>query len=910
MRKIPRLLLALGMAAMVVTTAGTAAAHGRSRPALMPRATFVYALAEADQLAPYYPLIPSFTDLPATSPHYGYIEAAQRAGIISGLPSGRFLPDAPLTREQVAKIEVLALGEENQAQALASEPLSFVDAAAIPAWARGYIAEAMNLGLIAGYPNGTFRPGAEITAQDARDFLTQFLASLRRALPGTLTITPNTAYAAVGQAVSLQATGNIPGSAVPVYTTDQPGAILQGATFIANAPGNYVVRGYAPNGATGQVTIHVYGPAASLFVPTVPNLVADGHASEQVQVEVLDNNGNVAANDSSYVTLQSSNPEVTVLTPTTQAVQGVATFTVQAGTEVGATAILTASDAQLRPATTQVALAPQTPLRVSVSAASSYLANNGVMGDETFSAVVLDQAGYPMLTGIYPITFEVSGPGTFDGLTTYQTSYAGNAVGSAAEATVTPILGGTGQISVSATSGSLQGSSTGIQATPVGQAVRLLVTASASSVSADTAYSTAAYLPIDTVTVTAVDAHGFPTPWTGAVNLSETLNGATSANLRLPAQVFFQNQTTAKFSVYGNPAPAENQAGTYQIGVTAPGLENSATTLALAAGRPALVSFLSPSTPISLGMQQMSATLTAAIEDAEGNPVAEPGVPLEFTVSGPDAQMAWLQPATTTTNDEGQAEVTLTSEPYIGNSYTVLVTGAPGSNVTNTASSPTISVQTAATSDLNVALNPNGQNPVTAGMTASLSIAAQSPNGAPVTNDTYMLTPSAGVAVVGNAAGATQDGDSYVGTALQLEDLTLQFEGAGVQRVTVLDESAPRPEVAIAQVVVMPGPFAQYILVDGSGHNLAQNESAQYLGFAPGQPTEVWLEATDAYGNQVANPYAANIGLTQIGGIGEFRETAGGADVTSVSLPLGAGPASLFFINDTQGSTFNSLQAN
>lgn len=85
-----------------------------------------------------------------------YIEAAYKAGIISGVGSGKFDPNATVTREMSATILVRALKTKGTLDENAT--LNFTDADKISDWAKPYIATAQKYGLIKGYPDGTFSP--------------------------------------------------------------------------------------------------------------------------------------------------------------------------------------------------------------------------------------------------------------------------------------------------------------------------------------------------------------------------------------------------------------------------------------------------------------------------------------------------------------------------------------------------------------------------------------------------------------------------------------------------------------------------------------------------------------------------------------------------------------------------------
>jgi hypothetical protein len=99
-----------------------------------------------------------FTDVPATSPFYPYVETAYAHGIISGYGDGSFRPGANVTRGQLSKIIVLAQG---WATTTAGGP-HFTDIAPTNPF-YGVIETAYAHGIISGYSNQTFRPGNNAT---------------------------------------------------------------------------------------------------------------------------------------------------------------------------------------------------------------------------------------------------------------------------------------------------------------------------------------------------------------------------------------------------------------------------------------------------------------------------------------------------------------------------------------------------------------------------------------------------------------------------------------------------------------------------------------------------------------------------------------------------------------------------
>jgi virginiamycin B lyase len=92
---------------------------------------------------------PHFSDVPPVHPFYHYIEAARAAGLISGYSDGTFHPNAPVSRAQLAKILV---GARNLPVLHPSRP-AFGDV--LPShWAYSYIETVYAHGIVGGYMCG------------------------------------------------------------------------------------------------------------------------------------------------------------------------------------------------------------------------------------------------------------------------------------------------------------------------------------------------------------------------------------------------------------------------------------------------------------------------------------------------------------------------------------------------------------------------------------------------------------------------------------------------------------------------------------------------------------------------------------------------------------------------------------
>ena len=83
-------------------------------------------------------------------------------GLIAGFPDGTFRPSQPVTRAEFTVLLARAFGWYGAG----GDELTFKDKTAIPQWAGQSIAGAASRGIVAGYPDGSFRPGVAISRQE------------------------------------------------------------------------------------------------------------------------------------------------------------------------------------------------------------------------------------------------------------------------------------------------------------------------------------------------------------------------------------------------------------------------------------------------------------------------------------------------------------------------------------------------------------------------------------------------------------------------------------------------------------------------------------------------------------------------------------------------------------------------
>lgn len=137
---------------------------GTFRPdAPITRAEFVMLLSKSAPL--FEEKVFKYTDV---SNEQWYVRALRQAvavQAVSGYPDGTFLPNKPISREEVA----VAIGRVKKwNNPLESDlTLQFKDAQSIALWSKGYIGVAVAQGVMAGYPDGTFGPTKPITRGEA-----------------------------------------------------------------------------------------------------------------------------------------------------------------------------------------------------------------------------------------------------------------------------------------------------------------------------------------------------------------------------------------------------------------------------------------------------------------------------------------------------------------------------------------------------------------------------------------------------------------------------------------------------------------------------------------------------------------------------------------------------------------------
>lgn len=181
------------------------------------------------------------------------VDQLRRLGIITGDPDGRMRLHDTITRAELAKVAVAAMGEEAAAQRAMSGPPAFPDVK--DHWARGYVAVARRLGITGGYEDGTFRPANPVTHAEAITMLLR-AAGLKPAGPWPQ------AYldAARGSGVLTEPLAQ----AVPPMQPATRGAVFllaeRSFTLVTDGSGRSLIqRVFAERGESGKIGIYAWG---------------------------------------------------------------------------------------------------------------------------------------------------------------------------------------------------------------------------------------------------------------------------------------------------------------------------------------------------------------------------------------------------------------------------------------------------------------------------------------------------------------------------------------------------------------------------------------------------------------------------------------------------------------------------
>jgi len=281
---------------------------------------------------------------------------------------------------------------------------------------------------------------------------------------------------------------------------------VNSASWVLSQMGTYHVIGYvktpdAPASAAGALatameTVTAYGSPAGLTLGGGGTpWVADGHDPVTVPIRVVDAVGDTVGNANGIasvtlrpapgtsVTLQTAAGGQAIAAPTTVSVpitNGLGRLTLDAGTVPG-TLQITASLAGLAASET-LSQTAQVPTAITLSPQDHFLIANESGNPAAFAVNVVDQAGYPMLSGSYPLNATILGDtGQFHDLTQGPDSVTVVGGNGPTSLTVYSIAAGLGPMTLNVTGTGLTSAQVTIPALLGGQPAQMGVSAETTS---------------------------------------------------------------------------------------------------------------------------------------------------------------------------------------------------------------------------------------------------------------------------------------------------------------------------------------------------------------------------------------------------------------------------------------------
>ena len=123
----------------------------------------------------------SFNDVEIGRWYAPFVEWAAQHGVVSGTGNGRFEPNAPITREQMASIVARYVQSTGATLPTITDPVVFKDMDAVSGWALEGVELMRMTGIISGDEKGYFNPLGQATRAQAATVFTQLREAILRA---------------------------------------------------------------------------------------------------------------------------------------------------------------------------------------------------------------------------------------------------------------------------------------------------------------------------------------------------------------------------------------------------------------------------------------------------------------------------------------------------------------------------------------------------------------------------------------------------------------------------------------------------------------------------------------------------------------------------------------------------------
>lgn len=143
------------------------------------RAEFSKMLASAFSITTHSDDLAVFTDISKNDWHYDYITSLYLAGVVNGTSESTFSPGDNLTREQAVTMAVKLYEKATSSTASVSQE-TFLDENEISGWAAVSVKKAVKLGIVKGFPDGTFAPNKPLTRAQAAVIIVSLANAIKK----------------------------------------------------------------------------------------------------------------------------------------------------------------------------------------------------------------------------------------------------------------------------------------------------------------------------------------------------------------------------------------------------------------------------------------------------------------------------------------------------------------------------------------------------------------------------------------------------------------------------------------------------------------------------------------------------------------------------------------------------------
>lgn len=863
---------------------------------------------------------PAFPD---TSDHWasGFIALAKNLGIINGFPDGLFKPDDRVTYAQAAKMLLEATGNGPDAAS---------------AWPDNYMSVALAKGMFQDIPTTAanvlaIRGDCAMMAASTVDTITnpgtgRTLAQSIFGEVAVLELTPaTTVYTPVGAAVQLTAQPkNAAGQTIvglPVgWMTSDPtrSTLTQSGQFNSPIAGAYVISA-AAGGYIKTANVTVFGTAVGLrATPLASEVTATGATKATITVEVIDAAGGRVANNNATVISMAhaeNNGAVTLGTSTQTTRSGVAQFTVTSTSNEDRTDLIEFTAPNLTKDAVTISTVPQIATVIRVTAEPSAVLANSVTSS-LVTAHILDQFGERMVQGALPVTFAISGPGSFAGGSRAPIATATS--GGEASVLIYSEQAVPGTIRVTTTSPGLPDGLVSVTSYLAGTATGLKAEVKDGTVQA---CSTGSDADVAILTIALVDSSGRATIRTSPAAFALALaNGAPLSSVGLSAvgDLVIDGGSVRTDTITIRAAAADQGvAGTHTVKVTPSdsSLTPTTFTIKVTAGEPAGLK-LTPGEAISLPVTNPTVTVQVQVIDAAGNDcqIADLAIAVGWhdvgaTNQGKLSINGVLNPPTdptadaavrATTDASGRATFLVAAQKYMNDDYQLHFTHDGVS-----ATSGVLTVVDKVASQIELRFTDTSGAMITQlradySSTGIAEVTVKDGNGNPLGGWSVTLVfGNEGahvldvVPVLGSVVSAYADGEVTLRTVDDPGNpdhgkVSVSFGGAAASSgfaVTATAHGAPSPLTRTATLRVVKGSVVAGIEVTDQ-----DGASTSSIAVTGNTPLTLRLAPVDNGGNRITAPVDIKVLVDQIEGLystgvaGEFRESASGTGLPAGSL--------------------------